>query len=844
MTKISPSINESEVLEKMRATGLLIDSIIWDGKIQRVPVEGNPQGKDGGYIAHADPPVSVWWQNWCTGEKSTWSVGAGEKLNQAARKTLKKRIEEDERIRKTEKERVHNEAVKKATYLFGEKAKDCTGHPYLTKKGVGPVPGLKKVDGCPSLLVPIYNKEGNLRTLQYIEPDGRKRLLSGGEKRGNFFPIGDIKNEEVPLLICEGLATGVSLHECTGYPILVAIDAGNLMPVAIDAQKLYQTRQIILCADNDIKEGTSSNVGVEKATEAAQAINGSLAIPELPRGEKADFNDLHQKQGAEAVKQAVAAANEVESDENSQEEENTLLAPPPAVPLDAFPESVAAMLQEAAKAFAVPIQIPAACLLAFLSSLVGRSRMIRLKESWEESGNIWLALVAPSGLGKTPCMTAFFEAIRDLEYQAKKKYDEEYAVFKSALDVYENQHAQAIKGMSKNEKNVTVLSSLVAPTAPKRKRASVDDATVEALSDVLQDNPKGVLWRKDELSGLIADLDKYSSSKGGTKARLLSSHQCEPWDIIRSSNPERNLYIPHACVGIFGGIQPGMLGKVFDAGASGTDEASGFLQRFIFIRAEAEAPSYWNEQSFSQKSKYLLERIAEHLWSWNMDKDDSGKERASLVQIFPAAKAAYINWHDAIANEEFLTPNSSQLAKLKVQAARICLLLHSLKAALAGTSGTEPVEEATMHEALLLADWIKAHQEQCWRFFQPENKPKVVDPIQRAIMQVVVDQKSVIEKNGWKIANTVLYPLVKEELAMPDITKEKLGKAVSALGLSSCRVNRNDRGWWVSQKKINLFKQTVRTDRTDRDNDISTSYNSSTLTAHCPQADREPSAKK
>jgi hypothetical protein len=49
------------------------------------------------------------------------------------------------------------------------------------------------------------------------------------------------------------------------------------------------------------------------------------------------------------------------------------------------------------------------------------------------------------------------------------------------------------------------------PIQLKRRQAYVDDATVEALGGVLAENPSGIMWRKDELAGLIADLDKYSS---------------------------------------------------------------------------------------------------------------------------------------------------------------------------------------------------------------------------------------------------------------------------------------------------------------------------------------------
>jgi len=47
---------------------------------------------------------------------------------------------------------------------------------------------------------------------------------------GLFHAIGDATLDE--LIICEGYATGASLHEATGFQVLCAMSAGNLLPVA------------------------------------------------------------------------------------------------------------------------------------------------------------------------------------------------------------------------------------------------------------------------------------------------------------------------------------------------------------------------------------------------------------------------------------------------------------------------------------------------------------------------------------------------------------------------------------------------------------------------------------
>jgi putative DNA primase/helicase len=86
-------------------------------------------------------------------------------------------------------------------------------------------------------------------------------------------------------LIAEGFATAATLHEESGYRVYIAFTANNLMAVGRIVREKLPDAEIVFCADNDTK--TPGNPGLTKATEAAQAISGSVAVPPLP----GDFND-------------------------------------------------------------------------------------------------------------------------------------------------------------------------------------------------------------------------------------------------------------------------------------------------------------------------------------------------------------------------------------------------------------------------------------------------------------------------------------------------------------------------------------------------------------------------
>lgn len=102
------------------------------------------------------------------------------------------------------------------------------------------------------LVVPVLRGTGKRASLQFIDGEGRKRFLPGGEKKGCYFPIPARDGSKAgPLLIGEGIATVLSACMATGHAGLVAFDAGNLEAVAKVARETYPERELVLLADND-----------------------------------------------------------------------------------------------------------------------------------------------------------------------------------------------------------------------------------------------------------------------------------------------------------------------------------------------------------------------------------------------------------------------------------------------------------------------------------------------------------------------------------------------------------------------------------------------------------------
>ena len=252
------------------------NNLIGDSVLHRFHVGGDKHGTlNGAYILHCDNKPSGWAMHYKTGVSFTWTQ-SGKREPMTA--TMKKQIYYARQVREAEQAKAHEEAAKKARWIWGQSKPiiDQSQHKYLIKKHIQPH-GTRLYKGA--LAIPLGDESGAIVNLQFINADGSKRFLSGGRKKSCCSYIGE---QTETILIAEGWATGASLYEATGHYVVVALDAGNLKPVAEVTRSKYPTSKIIICADND-------PVGIEKATQAAFVSNGLYIAP--PTAGQ-DFNDF------------------------------------------------------------------------------------------------------------------------------------------------------------------------------------------------------------------------------------------------------------------------------------------------------------------------------------------------------------------------------------------------------------------------------------------------------------------------------------------------------------------------------------------------------------------------
>lgn len=276
-------------LSAMRRSGFEPDCAMEaDGNLHRFrDWLDKPGTRNGWYVLFSDFPPAGAYGCWKRGIKEIWT-GTSESCTYL----MSQRLAMIHKQLADKYEKGHLMALN----IWSKSVTPNGHHRYLRMKKVNAY-GISYSKGA--LLIPVMDLAGQIHGLQRIYPDGNKYFTYGTNKVGHFYLIGAPCNKI--LCIAEGYSTAATIHELTGYAVVVAFDAGNLRSVAKVLRDAFPDYRILVCADDD--KWTEENPGLTKAWMAAESIRGELMIPYFSdftsRG--TDFNDLYLEEGTDAV---------------------------------------------------------------------------------------------------------------------------------------------------------------------------------------------------------------------------------------------------------------------------------------------------------------------------------------------------------------------------------------------------------------------------------------------------------------------------------------------------------------------------------------------------------------
>ena len=279
---------EEQLRDAIKGAGLEPpEEILMDGKIHRFKsgTKGAPGhgDKPGWYLVFGDGIPAGRFGCWRSGIEVTWRADVGRKLTQIEEMTHLKRLTEAKALRDAALERQHQVASDTVEKIWTTANPASSEHPYLAKKGIQTHGA--RITGDGRLVLPLYDQDGTLATLQYIDHEGGKLYHPGGQTGGKFWMVGSL-DEPGTLFVAEGFATAVTIHETTNRPVVVAYSASNLVPVTGTLREMYgATQDIVIVADHD-----NSGVGQRYAEQASAKYGARMVMPPI----LGDANDYAQ----------------------------------------------------------------------------------------------------------------------------------------------------------------------------------------------------------------------------------------------------------------------------------------------------------------------------------------------------------------------------------------------------------------------------------------------------------------------------------------------------------------------------------------------------------------------
>jgi|GEM_PF-3565321 len=236
-----------------------------------------------------------------------------------------------------------------------------------------------------------------------------------------------------------------------------------------------------------------------------------------------------------------------------------------------FEKTVEDFLEKTARIHGVDYSFVVAAFLSNLSIALGgfKTLNVGVGEDWKATGLLWVAMVAPSGFGKTHIQNA--TGARLLRAYQHEKYES-------------HRLAEASWKESKEKSQEGAMTE-----KPQFERIYEMHTTLETLARLHEENPTGLGILPDELSSVLDGIGQYKRNVGSDKAKWL-----ELWNGGAFSNPtsEQDRFLSKTFVPVCGGIQEDLLHKLINT----ENLTDGYAARFLYAYAQLKTPMPMSEK--------------------------------------------------------------------------------------------------------------------------------------------------------------------------------------------------------------------------------------------------------
>lgn len=438
---------------------------------------------------------------------------------------------------------------------------------------------------------------------------------------------------------------------------------------------------------------------------------------------------------------------------------------PPVMPLlpDMLPEAIRDYVFDVSERQQSLPDFVAVTAIVGLSGLLGRKASICPKQfdSWCVVPNQWGAIIGRPSAMKSPSMKEALRPLWEFEKQAAQEYKEAQQNYKEEcvlLDLEANDaKSKAKEALKKNNRDAArdalrMADNLVPPVW---HRLIVNDPTVEKLGELLNENPNGLVFVRDELSGWLANLNReeYQSARA-FYLECFDGNGRYVYDRIGRGTIE----IESCTLSIIGGIQPSKISiLVRDATRGIVDD--GLIQRFQLAIWPDDIGSWrWIDRTPNQEAKRKYDRVFATLHNLDLMGVD-GEPRQ--FRFTSEAQELFIQWmkktQDIARNPETHPILESHILKMPQTIAGLALLFEIID------GGRDAVGVAATLRALSWADYLLSHAKKLYSIatnFSLDSAKLILERKKKLPNPFSVRD---IQRKGWSGLDSV--KLINESLA-------------------------------------------------------------------------------
>jgi hypothetical protein len=387
----------------------------------------------------------------------------------------------------------------------------------------------------------------------------------------------------------------------------------------------------------------------------------------------------------------------------------TLPSVEPFIP-ELLPEAMRGYVMDVAERQQSAPDFVAVAALCGLSAVVGNRIRIAPKQhdDWEVVPNLWGAIIGRPSAMKSPAMQSALGPIYSLQDQMRDAWQEEVKAAKvdevlSTLDAKEakKKAEKAMKGGDRDAAR-SILADLAKDDEeePPCPRIVVNDATVEKLGELLNENPRGLLLIRDELPGFLARLE--SEEYQSERAFYLEAFNGDgrfTYDRIGRGT----VHIENCTLSIIGGVQPSRIAPIVRGAITGASN-DGLIQRLQMAVWPDDIPSWkWVDRHPSRDAREAYDRAFQQLHALELGSSD----HPLVLRFSPAAQDLFREWMEEIQTEarsgKLSSTLESHILKMPKTVASLALLFEMIE------GSHFEVGEMSIRRALGWADYLRSH---------------------------------------------------------------------------------------------------------------------------------------